>query len=501
MVPEKLPLEDYAPTAVNVGDSVLYFMASAGETRPIYKSRDPKAGKWEIANPMLSIVVWDPCLFLDDDNRLYLYWGCNNGKPIFCTELDLKNNLRPIGNIVECFGGNFEEHGWEQGGENNNSTGWAAAPFVEGAWINKVNGKYYLQYAAPGTQWRIYADGVYTSDKPMGPFRYEPYNPFSYKPGGFAGGAGHSSTFKDKNGNWWHICTSVISDKHIFERRISLFQAGFDNDGVLYCHTTWGDYPQSIPTAKRTSLTEAAPEWMLLSYNKKLTASSMLDGYPLANAADEDIKSYWSAQTGNKGEWLLMDMEKEFDVYALQVNFAEHLTKLIGRTADNYFQYTIEYSADGTSWKMLLDKSRNTSDVPHDYTMLKKPVKARYIRLTNVHVPDGTFAVRGLRVFGKGIGAVPATPVFEKWDRNPYNQRRFWLVWNEVPGATGYIVRFGMSKDKLYHSVMVHGKTQLDMNFMNKGVDYYFTVEAFNEYGVSPAGSILELPHTGSYKP
>ena len=56
--------------------------------------------------------------------------------------------------------------------------------YNEGSWMNKYNGKYYLQYASPGTEFKTYADGVYTSDSPNGPFKYETYSPFSYKPGG-----------------------------------------------------------------------------------------------------------------------------------------------------------------------------------------------------------------------------------------------------------------------------------------------------------------------------
>ena len=55
--------------------------------------------------------------------------------------------------------------------------------------MTKHNGKYYFQYGAPGTEFKVYADGVYVSDKPMGPFTYQKHNPMSYKPGGFVQGA------------------------------------------------------------------------------------------------------------------------------------------------------------------------------------------------------------------------------------------------------------------------------------------------------------------------
>ena len=43
-------------------------------------------------------------------------------------------------------------------------------PFIEGAWMTKHNGKYYLQYGAPGTEFSGYADGVIVGNHPLGPF-------------------------------------------------------------------------------------------------------------------------------------------------------------------------------------------------------------------------------------------------------------------------------------------------------------------------------------------
>jgi len=43
---------------------------------------------------------------------------------------------------------------------------------MEGASMTKYNGKYYLQYAASGTQFNFYGDGVYIGETPIGPFTY-----------------------------------------------------------------------------------------------------------------------------------------------------------------------------------------------------------------------------------------------------------------------------------------------------------------------------------------
>jgi len=44
--------------------------------------------------------------------------------------------------------------------------------------------------------------------------------------------------------------------------------------------------------------------------------------------------------------------------------------------------YTVEISKDNENWSMLIDKSNNPEDLRHDYTELREPVKARYVKLT-----------------------------------------------------------------------------------------------------------------------
>ena len=121
--------------------------------------------------------------------------------------------------------------------------------------------------------WRMPSDGVYVGDHPLGPFTLQTSNPFSAKPGGFATGAGHGSTITDRFGNYWHLSTMRISVNHDFERRIGIFPAGFDEDGVLFCNQNFADYPHKIPQAPFDAKNQQ-PEWMLLSYHKPVTVSS-----------------------------------------------------------------------------------------------------------------------------------------------------------------------------------------------------------------------------------
>jgi xylan 1,4-beta-xylosidase len=483
-----LPLEDYAPTAVVMNDT-MYFMASGNTPLIIYKTANPKSGKWQIANPSFPIGMIDPDLFVDDDGRLYFYYGCSNVNPIYGVELDTKT-LNPIGEPVVLFNSNRNVNGWERSGDYNDQP---ANPWIEGAWMTKNNGRYYLQYAIPGTQFKSYCDGVYISDNPLGPFKLADINPVSAKPEGFIAAAGHSSTFQDNYGNYWHISTMTISQKHMFERRLGLFPAFFDQDGAFTVYTGFGDFPLKVPAKKITGPEALFPQWMLLSYNKPVEVSSELPGYPGNYATDEEIRTFWSAKTGNKDEWISIDLQKECTVNAIQINYAENETKILGRNPDIYYQYLLEYSTDNNNWKTLEDKIQNKTDVPHDYLELEKSVKARYIKLTNYHVPDGTFALAGLRIFGNGGGKAPANVENISLTRSETDRCVVKLTWTKAAGAIGYNLRYGTQKGKLYHNYQVLGNESLTIRSLNGLQKYYFTIDAFNENGITKGKKITGL--------
>jgi xylan 1,4-beta-xylosidase len=473
-----LPLEDYAPTAVVMDDTV-YFMASSGKQgSKIYKTADPKTGQWQVANDTFPISLTDPALFFDD-GHLYLYYGCSNVNPIYAVELSRKT-LMPIGEPVACFNSNKDIHGWERAGDYNDKPD---APWIEGAWMTKYNGKCYLQYAAPGTQFKSYCDGMYIADKPLGPFHLAENNPFSSKPEGFISGAGHSSLFKDNYGNYWQISTITISIKHMFERRLALFPAFFDTNGNSYAYTKFGDFPYIVPKKKIISPAELSPHWMLLSYKKPVMVSSVAAGHAAVNAVDEDVRTYWSAASGNNNEWISIDLQEKCTVNAIQINFAEQGTKIYGRTRDIHDSYKLEYSNDNKTWKLVADKSLNGEDAPHDYMELRFPVKTRYWRITNIHTPDGNFAISGFRIFGTAGSSLPQKVVNIHATRNTIDPCIVNLQWMGSKTAIGYNIKYGSSPDKLYHNYQVFHKNSLIIRNLNKDQHYYFTVDSFNENG------------------
>lgn len=479
-----------APATLVLGDTLLVIGSTHEKNFPLWMSTNPQKDEWKEAVDSFQAGAWDPGFFVDDDQRVYLYWGSSNFYPLYGQEIDRKT-LQPIGEKKELIRLHDDVHGWERFGEHNDNT--FLKPFMEGAWVNKHKGKYYLQYGAPGTEFSGYGDGVYVADRPMGPFRYQSHNPFSYKPGGFARGAGHGATYQDVYDQWWHVSTIVIGTKNNFERRIGIWPAQFDRDGILSANTAFGDYPHYLPSSKADHSGSQFTGWMLLNYQKPVKVSSTLGAFSPNLAVDEDIKTYWSAATANKGEWIQTDLGALSTVHAVQINYADQDVTLMGKYTNTYHQYKLYSSVDGVQWKLLVDKSQNKTDIPHEYVELTTPIQTRYLKLENIHMPTGKFAISGFRVFGKGKGTVPDEVKHFVVLRGDSERRNSWLKWEVNPNATGYTIYTGTAPDKLYTSIMVYGVNEYYFSGMEKNQPYYFQIEPFNENGVGKRTAVVKV--------
>ncbi|MFD4508590.1 family 43 glycosylhydrolase [Streptomyces sp. NPDC058457] len=507
----KLPALDYAPDVREV-DGALYISASRRKDNcPFFRSVDPLADDFVEVTPG-TFPFWDPNLFQDDDGAVYLYWGCDNHTPLYGVRLS--DTLEAVGQPVPLIRADAAAHGWEQVGEDYGATPTPPGqeellarldgnPYIEGAWMTKHDGTYYLQYAAPGTQLNTYADGYYTASSPLGPFEYSLDSPFSSTPGGFITGAGHGSTFQDRHGNWWHAATMRISVNDDFERRIGIFPAGFDQDGVLFCNQNFADYPFTVPDGPFDPWTP--PAWMLLSYKAHATASSSAPGHTPASAVDEDIRTWWAAAGREPGESLTVDLGACKTVHAVQVNLADHglgdVVPLGCEGADwndhiwrgilpshQPAETVVEISQDGQQWTVLRDSRGADTDAPHAFIVLDSPLRARFVRITSGRMPfDGVFAVSGVRVFGIGDGAAPRS-VRAKASRTDGRTAR--IEWDAVTGATGYNIRYGRHPEKLYHSWLIHERTSLDLRSLNSDAQYWVAVDAFGEGGITPGTAV-----------
>lgn len=475
-----------APAAWPTSKGVMFLPCMIkGDQIPLYLSTKPESGKWQELVAAFPITVWDPSFFEDDDKRLYIYWGSSNVYPIYGVELDPQDGYKPKGKPVELFKLDPAKHGWEQFGEDNQNG--TMAPFIEGAWMNKFGGKYYLQYGAPGTEWNVYGDGVYVSDKPLGPFEYQKYSPFSWKPTGFIRGAGHGNTFADRYDNLWHAATMDICVKNTFERRMGLFPSGVDKDGVLFADTTFGDYPHFIASGKRKG--DDFTGWMLLSYGKPCWTFPEVGNKSLA--FDEDIKTFWTAGDALRDRFIAVDLLEPCTIRAVQINYADDQAKVFGKQLGKHHRYQVYVSDDKQEWDLLIDKSKCDKEVPHDYVELDKPVKARYLKLVNIEMPTGNFAISDLRVFGQASGAKPAAVKDFSVARDQSDRRNITFKWQAVPGAYAYNIRFGVAPDKLYNSMLIYDRTDYQLHSLNVDASYYFQIESVNRVGVSDKSQVV----------
>ncbi|MEO6316050.1 MAG: family 43 glycosylhydrolase [Chitinophagaceae bacterium] len=482
-----------APAVGTIGDTMLVFGSTYTSKFTVWMSTNPKANEWKPLVDSFSIGGWDPAFFTDDDGKFYMYNGSSNRYPLYGIELN-RTSLQPVGTRKEMYLLEPDRYGWQRFGEYMDNT--FLDPFIEGAWMTKHNGKYYLQYGAPGTEFSGYADGVIAGTGPLGPFTPQS-DPLSFKAGGFARGAGHGATFTDNQHNYWHTSSIIVTVKNTFERRLGIWPAGFDKDDVMYCNTAFGDYPHYGPQQASTSSFTAGAftGWMLLNYNKPVQVSSTLASYAANYAVDENIKTYWSAATAGKGEWIQTDLGKLSAVRAIQINYADQDvdSNRLGKWPGQYHQYKLYASADGKKWTVLVDKSNNKTDIPHEYVELAAPAQARYIRLENIHMPTGKFAISGLRVFGNGNGAKPDTVKQFFVLRTEKDKRSAYIKWSPVDNAFAFNIYYGTAPDKLYNCIMVLSVNEYWFKAMDNQRPYYFTIEAVNENGVSAKTKLVKV--------
>ena len=525
-LPDDLPLYDYAPD-VRVMNGYVYFCASNREVNcDRYRTKDILNGPYEKIEG--NMMYWDPNVFVDDDGRVYFYWGCSNATPIYGVELD-PETMEPIGEKKELIFGHSCEIGYERVGENNSfypateeeveakfqafvkSQGvpeeylpkdlvplikgmFTNMPYIEGAWMDKHCGKYYLQYAAPGTQYNTYSDGVYVGEGPLGPFTLAANTPYSYKPGGFFPGAGHGSTMQDEQGNWWHTATMRISVNHDFERRVGLWPAGFDADGDLYCNQRYGDWPMTLSGFRQDPFRD--PAWMLLSVGKQADASSWEEGKEPSRATEENVQTFWRAKSASREEWLEVDVGKVYQVNAVQINFADDHPDLpcpgeirpgsqarYIDEADHKTQWKLLGSLDGETYFVIEDKSAAETDLTHDLIVREEGIQVRYLKLTEMAVAfDLAPCISGLRVFGLGEGNAPAVPSYAVVRTTDLDAE---VTIEAQENTLGYNILFGASEEKLYHSWMVFAPGTQRIGALVKGRPYVFRVDAFNENGIT----------------
>ena len=390
----------YAPTVVRHRDHFLLTACGA----PIFRAPHPlgpfeEIGRLACPDGSAPPSGWlDPMLFSDDDGRLYAYWGI--GAPgIYGAELDPENPTRMLTapRILFAFD---PAHAWERYGDNNED---ASKSFIEGPWMLKHAGRYFLTYAGPGTEWRTYAMGAYVGDSPLGPFRYQSRNPILSGRHGLVNGPGHGCLVKGPSDTLWAFYTSTCCYYHIFERRLGMDPAGIDADGNLFVAGST-DTPQFAPGHTPRPELGNSPGWSALTEHKPVRASSHTPGRNPAYAVDPSMRTWWQPQPDDASPWIEINLQGPYTLRALRLVWSEHsLDYDAGITPVPIGWRLLAADPDG-NWQPVLDCSENATDYLIDYRELP-PFTTKCVRLEITRPPTRyALGLTAFTVFGGCIG-------------------------------------------------------------------------------------------------
>jgi xylan 1,4-beta-xylosidase len=416
---ENVPI---APDVVKYNGS--FYMC--GNDCPLYKADNPlgpftSLGDWkntpDVANGWNG--AFDMEIYIDN-NKPYLYYAGRGTSGIFVVPLDPSDLTRFAGPVKHLFGFN-SDHLWERYGEMNEYTDVA---WIEGPWIQKHNGTYYLQYSASGTQWKTYAEGYYTGKSPMGPFTYAPNNPLLRKTEGLVTGTAHGCIVEGPDGNLWQFYTIVLSNPP-GGRRIGMDRIIFDKDGNMSVKITdtpqWGPKAISNPQ-KGNSGSVPVTINKVRAMNALSKVSSEQPGHDAAYAVDNSSGTWWEPSPTDSVPSLTIELSPatrfdavqlfNIDSYRLMFNSGRRgFGRPSGTTAlvaPDIYQYKIETSMDGKTYTTALDQTQNT--ISRNTIFGEIPlVKCRFVRLTLTDWPKTSpLGVIEFTVFGKPAESLPA---------------------------------------------------------------------------------------------
>lgn len=294
-------------------------------------------------------ITLDPQLFVDDDGSEYLYfgtWGIYKGFGCGVAKLSDDGKSFTDKKLIE----------------NTEITDFFEAPY-----IFKKDGIYYFTYSSGSCHDATYrVQYAVSTSGPMGPYTYKGCI-LKTNSDETVHGPGHHSILVDGEDYY------IVYHRHNLPRSIHGFHRQVCIDKLEFTET--GEIKPVIPTHDGIipkSLSSQKSQCVNLAFGAKTSASSEYsEWFRAAYATDDNNATLWRAKSCNDPAWLMLDLgdSKAFNEIFTQFEYATF-----------FYQYKIELSDDGTTWRMYSDRSKNTQQgSPMIDTGAEK---ARYIRLT-----------------------------------------------------------------------------------------------------------------------
>jgi hypothetical protein len=383
----------YAPTVVRHRGQFL-LMASDSEIHTGPSPLGPFTPIGKLQMPAIKGLPGqtDPMLFSDDDGRLYYYWGCTPRSGIWGVELDAANPTRLVGEPRELIPFLPDTYAWERVGNShqNPNTGW-----MEGAWMLKHGGRYYLTYSSGGTQYRTYAMGAYTSDSPLGRFAPQKRNPIFRTTDGLVTGTAHGCIVRGPQDRLWTFYTVFAGVAHGFERRLGLDLAAIDEHGEIFV-------PQATSTPQASLSAGPAQPWLPLNEFEPAFGTSSAANSAGRFAADNSLTTWWLPDAAEATPTLTAHFNGRAVVHAARVIWRDVGLDTTSGKKPGPFRYRIEAETAPGTWTTIIDRSENAADLLIDYRECA-PVSAGRARLVILGHPPGIEpGVAEFTLFGVG---------------------------------------------------------------------------------------------------
>lgn len=394
----------YAPTVVNHRGKVYLY----GKNGYFYVADHPlgpftQLGKLVLEDGSLLNATFDPMIFSDEDGRAYMYYATvrrveeRTVVSIWGIELDGNDLTHALGE-PKCLIRFDNTHKWECFGERNQHT---ALSWIEGPWMIKRNGRYYLTYSAPGTHYGTYAMGAYYSDKgPLEGFVYQKNNPVCNNRYGLIRGGGHGCIVEGPKDTLWAFYTCPIKYSHMFERCLGMDPITVNEEGELVAVANT-DSPQWAPGVKDDPYSQNDTGLLPLTYSEIASATSCAPGRDALYAVDESMLTWWQPLPEDEEKTLTVFLYAKYKVSAARVIWRDVGIDYEKGILPGPFRYKIQVSADNQNWQTVVDKSKNEKDYKFDYEVFDT-VEATRVRLVICGTPAGIEpGVISFTVFGK----------------------------------------------------------------------------------------------------
>lgn len=318
-----------------------------------------------------NVITLDTQLFEDKDGTLFGYWGTwgiypNSGCGFGVFNPDMKSFAR-TGMIPNT----------------------QARDFFEAPFMIERNGVYYFTYSSGSCHDASYRVQYAVGRKPEGPFSMGPNNPIlATTADGRIHGPGHHSILQ--LGNDYYIVYhrhDIPVTPNGMHRQTCADRLVFGNDGEIR---------KVEPTHQGVGFLGPQRKSVNLAFTRNVIASSFYTDtlrkheYKPQYAVDDNNATLWRAGDNQMGHWLIVDLGSPQHIRRTETQF-EYATW--------YYQYLIEASNDGQTWKTFVDRRSNHrwgSPMVDD-----GDIEARHLRITitGTEFPGLFAAIWNFKVF------------------------------------------------------------------------------------------------------